>query len=350
MQDDLTSRNRLRWRRGVFPILAFALTFYVSRIAAQSAPTPRCGEPPSFCRDRPLWQAVETGESSVTAQGASPDRTASDSVEIVEAPEPQVDSASFSREFAFDAGLHALRLQNGGTESGQQVKGEGSSSDSDSAKQQDQTASRKHPTGKHEPSATSGSPGHIFWVIPAYKVNYSGQFTPLTPKEKFQEWAQSEYDPLGLGATVVEAGTLEYSSTDGFCGYGSSFTNYMQCFGSLELDATDSSFLGDYVLAVWWHQDPRYFRLGKGSFGKRTLYAISRVFITYNDSGKNVFYSSGLAGTGIAAVLSNLYYPQSERTVGHTFSRMGIDLGDTALYNGAAEFWPGIHRFVRRIF
>ena len=124
----------------------------------------------------------------------------------------------------------------------------------------------------------------------------------------------------------------------------------MKCFGSMELDANDSSFLGDYLFTVWWHQDPRYFRLGKGGFPRRALYAISRVFVTYDDSGKNVIYSSGLAGTGIAAVLSNLYYPQSDRTVGHTFSRVAIDLGDTALYNGSAEFWPEIHRLARRIF
>lgn len=207
---------------------------------------------------------------------------------------------------------------------------------------------RQKKTGTYSPSATSGSPGHIFWVVPAFKVNYTGQFKPLTPKEKFQEWAQSAYDPLGLAAGAVEAGTLEYSSTDGFCGYGKGFPAYGKCFGSLELDANDSSFLGDFVFTTWWRQDPRYFRLGQGGFGKRTFYAISRVFITFNDSGKNVFYSSGLAGTGLAAVISNSYYPQQDRGVGHTLSRVAIDLGNTALYNGAAEFWPDIHSWLHR--
>ena len=53
------------------------------------------------------------------------------------------------------------------------------------------------------PTATTGSPGHIFWVIPAYKVSYQKGFQPLTPKEKFQEWAKGSYDPLGLGAGAV---------------------------------------------------------------------------------------------------------------------------------------------------
>ena len=201
----------------------------------------------------------------------------------------------------------------------------------------------------YSPTATTDSPKHIYWVIPAYKVNY-GTFTPLTPHEKFQEWAQTTYDPLGVGASAAEAGTLEYSSSDGFCGYGHGWGGYGKCFGSLELDATDSSFFGDYVFTVLMHQDPRYFRLGEGGFARRTLYAISRVFITFNDSGKNVFYSSAISGTVMASTISNLYYPKQDRGVGLTISRIGLDLGNTALYNGAAEFWPDIDRWVDKTF
>lgn len=214
---------------------------------------------------------------------------------------------------------------------------------------QDQQKKKKK-NEKYSPSATSGSPGHIFWVIPAFKVEYGQEFKPLTPKEKFQEWAQSSYDPLGLGAGAVEAGTLEYSSKDGFCGYGGGWTGYGKCFGSLELDGDISSFIGDYVLAVAWHQDPRYFRVGKGSFGRRVWFSVSRVFVTYNDSGKTVFYSSALTGTVAAAAISNLYYPSQDVGVGHTMSRIAIDLGNTALYNAAAEFWPDFHRGFHRMF
>ncbi|MGH9440364.1 MAG: hypothetical protein ACRD22_21500 [Terriglobia bacterium] len=103
------------------------------------------------------------------------------------------------------------------------------------------------------------------------KVAYGQKFKPMTPKEKFDEWARGEYDPLGLLAGAFEAATLEHSSKDGFCGYGKGWGGYGQCFGSLELDSTDSSFIGDFALPVLLHQDPRYFRLGRGSFGKRVF-------------------------------------------------------------------------------
>lgn len=203
---------------------------------------------------------------------------------------------------------------------------------------------------KYSPSATTGSPGHIFWVVPAYKVDYQKGFKPLSRHEKFQEWAESTYDPLGLSIGAIEAGTLQYSAKDGFCGYGHGWGGYGKCYGSMQLDAVDSSFIGDYALTVLLHQDPRYFRLGQGSFGKRTWYAITRVFVTHKDSGKLTFYSSALSGTTVAAAVSNLYYPQSDVGVGPTISRIGIDLGNTALYNGAAEFWPDIHRKLDQIF
>ena len=216
--------------------------------------------------------------------------------------------------------------------------------------QQNPTPPQSKENKKHSSSATSGSPGHIFWVIPAFKVDYKGRFKPLTPKEKFQEWAQGSYDPLGVAAGAFEAGTLEYSSKDGFCGYGLGWDGYGKCFGSLELDSNVSSFIGDYALTVLLHQDPRYFRLGKGSFGKRVFYAISRVFVTYNDSGRSVVYSSALSGSVIAGALSNLYYPSQDVGVSPTVNRIALDLGNTALYNEAAEFWPDIDRRLHHIF
>lgn len=216
--------------------------------------------------------------------------------------------------------------------------------------QQSPAESQNKEKKKYSPSGTTGSPGHIFWVEPAYKVDYNGKFEPLTPKEKFHEWAQGAYDPLGFGVTALEAGTLEYSSNDGFCGYGHGWDGYGKCFGSLELDSTVSSFIGDYALTVLLHQDPRYFRLGKDSFGKRLYYAVSRVFVTYNDQGRTVFSSASLSGTVIAGTISNLYYPSQDVGVSHTVNRIALDLGNTAIFNSAAEFWPDIHRTLRRMF
>ena len=199
-------------------------------------------------------------------------------------------------------------------------------------------------------SAEQGSPKHIFLVVPAFHVTYQKQFKPLTPREKFDEWLQGTYDLRGLGLYAFEAATLEHSSRDGFCGYGKHWGSYGKCFGSMELGANISSFFGDFLFPVIMHQDPRYFYRGEGSFGKRMLYAVSYVFLTHADSGRTVFFVSALSGSVLAAAASNLYYPRKERGFGPSLHRMGIDLGDTALFNVAAEFWPDIRHKLGRVF
>ena len=186
--------------------------------------------------------------------------------------------------------------------------------------------------------------------MPAFHVAYLKEFKPLTPREKYNEWLQDTYDPRGIGLYAFEAATLEHSSRDGFCGYGKGWGNYGKCFGSMELDSNISSFLGDYLFPVILHQDARYFRRGEGPVHRRVLYAVSRLFLTHADSGRTVFFSSALAGSVIAAAASNLYCPIQDRGFGPSLNRMGVDFGNTALYNVAAEFWPDIQDKLGRVF
>ena len=198
-------------------------------------------------------------------------------------------------------------------------------------------------------SAIIGSPKHIFFVIPAYGVDYLKHAKPLSPHEKFQEFEDGAVDPLGLAYSAAEA-ALEHSKVDGFCGYGSGLDSYSKCYGSALLDADDSALIGDYLLPVWWHQDPRYFRLGEGSFGSRVWYAFSRMFITRTDNGTWAFASAALTGTVVAAGISNLYYPHQDRGWGLTMSRVAWDLGATVIFNEQAEFWPDIESGLKKVF
>lgn len=193
------------------------------------------------------------------------------------------------------------------------------------------------------PKPLRGSPKHIFFIIPAFKVEYLKNVPPLTAHEKLVEMLSDVYDPMGLTLSGAEA-LLEHSST-GFCGYGPGWGGYGKCYGAALLDANTSGFIGDYLLPVWFHQDPRYFRLGQGSTSTRILYALSRVFFTRSDrGGGTVVDSSALLGTLAAATLSNTYYPKADRGLGLTMSRIGFDLGGTALFNLGAEFWPDISK------
>jgi hypothetical protein len=96
------------------------------------------------------------------------------------------------------------------------------------------------------------------------------------------------------------------------------------------------------------HEDPRYYQLGKGSFFRRFGYAAARVVVTRSDnSGKTIFNFSEFLGNGLAAGLSNAYHPGPRTIVGSANVLTTQIVMDAAGYE-LKEFWPDIHRFLRR--
>jgi len=206
------------------------------------------------------------------------------------------------------------------------------------------------PEATHDVTKTNanGSPGHIFFVLPAYHVEYLKNVPPLTPQEKWNEVVEETYDPMGLALSAAEVLMLEHKKDGtGFCDYGSEIGGFSKCYGSALLDANISGVLGDYLFPVLLKQDPRYFRLGTGSVFSRTFYALTQgVIVTRDDDGGTSFDSSQLAGTIAAGFISNLYYPKADQGTSLTVSRIEIDLIGTAIGNLEAEYWPDIDHFL----
>jgi len=68
-----------------------------------------------------------------------------------------------------------------------------------------------------------------------------------------------------------------------------------------------SDFLTNALFPALFHQDPRYYYRGSGSFKSRLLHAVSSVFAARSDTGRTVPNSSYLLGDLSAAALSTLY-------------------------------------------
>ena len=108
-------------------------------------------------------------------------------------------------------------------------------------------------------------------------------------------------------------------------------------------------FFGTFLLASALHQDPRFFPQLHPTFGGSLKYAIARVFVTRNDSGKDVANWSGLIGTMLSESLANAYWPEQDRTAGQTFRRIGISLGTRAGGNMFRNYWPSIFKDLQRV-
>lgn len=229
------------------------------------------------------------------------------------------------------------------TESPQQSSTPEQSGTSSAASKQSDTKSASQTTAPANEGALpeNQQPKRILGVMPNFRAVSAGAHPPPpTPKQAFILAAQNSFDYssfifVGITSMLAE-GTDAHpqlgKGVGGFAGY------YWRGF----VDKTDGNYLVIFALPTVFHQDERYFAMGKGGIWKRGFYAASRIAITPNYEGHNSFNVSELLGRGIAQGISAAYYPSQTRTVGAILTKYAYALGRDALTNVFREFWPDI--------
>jgi hypothetical protein len=175
-----------------------------------------------------------------------------------------------------------------------------------------------------------------FWPAAA-SASTSGK---LTPGQKFRLFGFNTVNPFPIAAAAAAAGISQ--AVDSQEGYGQGPEGYGKRFGAAYANTASSEFFGTFLFPVLFKQDPRYFRKVDGSGASRISYAVSRVFVTRNDSGSHGPNVSLLLGLGAAAALSNTYYPAGDRSAGDAALRFGITCAGAAGFNVFKEFWPDL--------
>jgi hypothetical protein len=184
----------------------------------------------------------------------------------------------------------------------------------------------------------SSSDRRIFGIGPKFDVSERDDPRALTLNEKFRLFAIDATRPYQF-VTAAAVTSISMTSHENR-GFGQGGEGFGKRYGAAMADEASSAFFGEFLYPTIFHQDPRYFRRGTGSGGERLGYAISRVVVTRSDSGKSQFNVSKILGAMSSGALSNAYYPESERTVGRTFTTIGVNLGTAAGLNLVKEFWP----------
>ena len=209
-------------------------------------------------------------------------------------------------------------------------------------------AEHAHPAAKRNGSSGEYGKHHILWVIPNYREDESlAQYRPLSAREKFKVAIDDSFDPTAFLVAGVFAGSAMAQRQYPQFGHGPAAVG--EYYGGAFADQSIGNVLTEAALPIALRQDPRYFTKGKGGFFKRTGYAISREVVTKNDKGENTFNTSEIVGNGIAAGISNLYYPAADRSFGSTANKWGQQLGLDTGFNIAKEFWPDIrHKLFRQ--
>lgn len=191
------------------------------------------------------------------------------------------------------------------------------------------------------PANTSGEEHkRIFGVLPNFNSVTIQNTAPLTPGHKLKLAFRTAVDPFAFFIAGVSSGISQAQNS--YAGYGQGPAGYGKRFGAAYADNFDGTMIGNGLLPIVFHQDPRYFRKGTGTFWNRFSYAIASTVRSKSDSGHWMPNYSNILGNIAAGGISNAYYPEGDRGAGLTFQRAFTVTGQGALGAILVEFWPDI--------
>lgn len=190
-------------------------------------------------------------------------------------------------------------------------------------------------------------------VVPNFNAVLSGKALPQTPGEKMRAAFRSAIDPYQFGLAFILSGygqaTDSHSSIDpdgSHHGYSQGWGGFGERYGANYVDQFNGTIIGNGILPVLLHQDPRYYRMGTGSFKRRFLYSLSTTVVAHGDNGKLQPNYSNVLGNLISGGISNFYYPKAEHGADLTIEQ-GMEVTAEGSFGALLiEFYPDIRRHI----
>jgi hypothetical protein len=241
--------------------------------------------------------------------------------------------------FAVFAPFSAVAQQQ---QTAQQNDAQGNSATASSNKQTDQNG-KSNPDQANAKSGTSND--RLFYTLPNFLTVNNQQLPPLTTGQKFKAVARGSFDYVEYPWYGVLAGISQAENSEP--GFGQGAEGYGKRYASAFADGTIENFMVGAVLPSTFKEDPRFYQVSTGSFVHRAGYAVSRIFITRADSGREQFNFSEILGSALSAGIStNTYHPRADRNFPNTMSVWGTQLGYDTVTIVVKEFWPDIRRAI----
>src|SRR6266699_1301101 len=128
--------------------------------------------------------------------------------------------------------------------------------------------------------------------------------------------------------------------------WGQGWDAYGERFGASFADNSIGTYMTTAIFPTLLREDPRYYQLGKGSFGRRAYHAVNRLFVIRTDSGHDRFNYSESVGNATAAAISNIYHVPADRTASRNATTFALLILYDGMDNELKEFWPDIRRKV----
>jgi len=185
----------------------------------------------------------------------------------------------------------------------------------------------------------------LFGVLPNYRtVDAAIPFQRLTPRQKLSIASHDSFDwptyPLAALMTFAMPGEQETKR------YGTGWSGFANRYVRTSADQIIGNMLTEAFIPIMIRQDPRYFRLGTGTFWSRLRGSVAQIAVAHNDSGHLTFNTAEFLGNAMAVSISNAYSPNLRSWFDST-EKLGLMVGTDLLANVVKEFGPDVKQHLR---
>ena len=196
---------------------------------------------------------------------------------------------------------------------------------------------------KTEPKAEPAKPDkRLFGVVPNYRTtDGSVPFSPISSKQKLSIAAHDSFD----WPTYATSGFLTLITSDHDKIYGTGIESFANRYARWSADQVIGNMLTEGFLPVAFHQDPRFFRAGTGSFSSRFFGAVAQIVVAKNDSGHRTFNTSEWMGNAMAVGISNTYSAHLNSWPQRT-DKLMLMIGSDTFSNVLKEFGPDLRQML----
>ena len=197
-----------------------------------------------------------------------------------------------------------------------------------------------------DPSVVAPEDKRVFGVIPNNRTTENSiPFKRISAAHKLKIAALDSFDWPTYITGGLFAGLYQLENSNPSFGQGTA--GYFRRFGTSSADQVIGNMMTEGFVPALGHQDPRYFRLGKGEGTRkyRMWYAVKSIVVAKMDSGHKTFNFSEWGGNAAGVAISNAYYPDT-RTASDNAQKLLIACGTDAFSNVLKEFWPDVKQWL----
>ncbi len=185
----------------------------------------------------------------------------------------------------------------------------------------------------------------ILGIIPNFRsVSVDMKLPPIATHDKFKLMIEDSFDYSSFIYVGILSGISQAENS--YPEFRSGAPAYARYYWHSFADTLDGNLMTEFLYPTVTREDPRYYTLGRGGFGKRAVYSFSRLVITRSNSGGRTPNFSEIVGNGSAAGIASFYYPSPERTWTKTGQRWVTQVALDGVANMIKEFWPDINSHI----